>query len=642
MCGIYGFINTGRQQFSELYVPLEKLSILSYRRGKEAAGMAVLHNDTCVDYIKSDLDGRKLLKTKDYKHFKQSLKDSSIQIVIGHSRIATHGSQLVEDNNQPVVSSHKKVIGVHNGIITNTNALWDAMGRKDKIPDLDTQVLMDYLEFLLDQYEIEKAFHKIFEDIEGAASIAVILPAESKLVLGSNTGSLFYTESRKSIFFASESVFLQDTFNETDASVIHQISPPSYCSFGFNENASRKARREIHFQNDSFPVNLSSAIHLYAFKNDLNKLKRHDFDYKRIYSICRCTKCLLPVTTPFITFDKSGVCNFCNDHQQIQHKGENALFDIVDKIRKGNGEPDCLAAFSGGRDSSYGLHYLKKELGLQPLAYTYDWGMVTDMARRNQSRILGKLGIEHIVVSADITMKRNHIRKNILAWMKKPDLGMVPLFMEGDKQCEFYANKLMKQYNLKMMFFFRGNELEKEEFKNGHCGIKDADPGGVIHHLPLKNKIKLLSYYGWQYLRNPAYFNASFFDTMLAYFSTYVQAHDYLYLWHYIPWKEEKIISTLRSEYDWETSPETNATWRTDDGSSAFYNYIYYCGQGFTENDSFRSRQIREGLLNRTEAWEMVCEENKPRYEALRWYFDMIGLDGDAVLDVVDNMKKLY
>ena len=40
-------------------------------------------------------------------------------------------------------------------------------------------------------------------------------------------------------------------------------------------------------------------------------------------------------------------------------------------------------AFGGGRDSSYGLHLLVKEFGMHPLTFTYDWGMVTDLARRN-------------------------------------------------------------------------------------------------------------------------------------------------------------------------------------------------------------------------------------------------------------------
>ena len=43
--------------------------------------------------------------------------------------------------------------------------------------------------------------------------------------------------------------------------------------------------------------------------------------------------------------------------------------------------------FSGGRDSSYGLHLMMKTLKVKPIAYTYDWGMVTDLGRRNISRM---------------------------------------------------------------------------------------------------------------------------------------------------------------------------------------------------------------------------------------------------------------
>lgn len=651
MCGIYGVYNLKEHPVESFRKPLERLSTLSYRRGKEAAGMAVMHDTNQVDYIKSDLDGKKLLKTRAYQDFIRPFYQKPVRLVLGHSRIATHGSQLSHQNNQPVISQNGRVFGVHNGIITNIETLWESMGNESPIPDLDTQVLFDYLEMLCREYPLDLALKYLFKNIEGAASIAIGIPTEQVLILGSNTGSLYYALVGDQLFFASELVFLRGALTELSHESICQIQPGTFKIFAEAFTAEDQLARKIivssatlspRYVNRSASENLSSAIHHYTFVNDAAKLKRHDFDYAKIYAINRCTRCVLPATTPFIIFNRDGVCNFCLDHEKISHKGYDALEEIVRKIRKGTGEPDCMAAFSGGRDSSFGLHFLKKELGLQPLAYTYDWGMVTDIARRNQARILGQLGIEHIVVSADITTKRKHIRQNILAWMKKPDLGMVPLFMQGDKQCEFYAEQLMKQYNLKMMFFFRGNELEKEEFKNGHCGIKDADEGGVIHNLPLKNKLRLLGYYGTQYLLNPAYFNASFFDTALAYFSTYVQPHDYLYLWHYIPWEEEKIIGTLKREYHWETPRETQATWRTDDGSSAFYNYIYYMGQGFTENDSFRSRQVREGILSREDAWRLVCEENKPRYEALQWYFDMIGIDGDQVLTAVDHMKKLY
>ena len=78
---------------------------------------------------------------------------------------------------------------------------------------------------------------------------------------------------------------------------------------------------------------------------------------------------------------------------------------------------------------------------MNPVAYTYDWGMVTDLFTTNLSRICGKLGVEHILVSADIRKKRGYIKKNVLAWLKRPNLGMIPLFMAGDKAYFSHAQR---------------------------------------------------------------------------------------------------------------------------------------------------------------------------------------------------------
>jgi hypothetical protein len=665
MCGIFGFVNTQPESSEKQQLVFDKLMEVAYWRGKEASGSAALFGDGSVHYLKSDLNGRELVKAPEYGRFKDSLKDKQVQALIGHSRLATHGSQLVHENNQPVISSSGRLVMVHNGIITNPEKLWKDSEQKAPIPILDTAALAEYTEWILQQMPLKEGVGKLYQTIEGSASLAVIIPESQTVFISTNTGSLYFCLSPdgRTTFFASEKIFLEEAVGHAYPSYsfeTKQLKPQTSILLregkkepfslvagalkaqmegppGIVLNGKKNELREF-----SLYEKKSAATKLYTIKNDLNRLKQHDFDYGRIYGMRRCVRCILPETAPFIAFDKDGVCNYCREHQPIRVKGMHALEKVLDKYRKGNGEPDCLIAFSGGRDSSYGLHFLKNEMGMQPLAYTYDWGMVTDMARRNQARLLGTLGVEHILVSADITMKRKHIRENIRAWMKSPHLGMVPLFMEGDKQCEFYADQIMKKYKLDLMFFFRGNELERDEFKTGHCGVKDADPGGVIHHLEPLKKLKLMRFYASQYFLNPSYFNSSFFDTALGFFSTYVQPHNYLYLWHYIKWEEEKIISTLRNNYFWETSPETKATWRTDDGTSAFYNYIYYAVQGYTENDSFRSRQIREGLLTREEAILLVNEENKPRYEALQWYFDMVGLDGDEVLTVVDRVRKMY
>jgi glucosamine--fructose-6-phosphate aminotransferase (isomerizing) len=664
MCGIFGFVNHQNASNSKQQLVFDKLMEAAYWRGKEASGAAALIDKHHVHFIKSDLNGREMVKAKEYANFKYSLEGKSVQAMIGHSRLATHGSQLVHENNQPVIPDAGNLVMVHNGIITNPDVLWQQAAKTTPPPVLDTAALAEFTQKTLCQKPLHDALCHIYNTLEGSASLAVIIPQSSTVFIATNTGSLYYAPSPNghNTYFASEKIFLQEALTIAYPNTplqITQLMPQTAAllsSYGVellslqntthpavqNAAALQQLANLPPMREFSVYEKKSAATKLYTVKNDINRLRKHDFDYNKIYSLKRCTRCILPVTTPFIEFDQNGVCNYCREHQAIKVNGMDALEAVLNKYRKGTGEPDCLVAFSGGRDSSYGLHFLKKEMGMQPLAYTYDWGMVTDMARRNQARLLGTLGVEHILVSADITMKRKHIRENIRAWMKRPHLGMVPLFMEGDKQCEFYADQIMKKYKLDLMFFFRGNELERDEFKTGHCGVKDADPGGVIHHLEPLKKVKLMSFYASEYFMNPSYFNSSFFDTALGFFATYIQPHNYLFLWHYIKWDEQKIISTLRNNYNWETSPETKATWRTDDGTSAFYNYIYYMVQGYTENESFRSRQIREGLLDRATALALVHEENKPRYEALQWYFDMVGLDGDEVLTVVDNIKKLY
>lgn len=356
----------------------------------------------------------------------------------------------------------------------------------------------------------------------------------------------------------------------------------------------------------------------------------------------RCSICILPETMPFIKFNEEGVCNYCLNYKKIKVKGEDLLKDLVAPYRSKSCLPDCIVAFSGGRDSSFGLYYVKKILKMNPIAFTFDWGMVSDDARRNQARLVGKLGVEHIIIAANIKQKRRYIRQYISAWLKKPHLGMIPLFMAGDKPVEYYVTQVAKKYGIKLIFLCRGNELETTELKFGFLGVKNSEPNGVMHEMNIAGRLKLALSAGFQHALNPSYFNKSIIETMFAYWTTYIVRYNFIYLYHYLKWEEEQVISTLRKEYNWETAKDTILTWRVDDGTSPFYNYIYYTVAGFTENDAFRSNQIREGMLTRAEALRITQEENKPRYAAIREYLNRLDLDYDTVINRIDAIPKLY
>ncbi len=278
---------------------------------------------------------------------------------------------------------------------------------------------------------------------------------------------------------------------------------------------------------------------------------------------------------------------------------------------------------------------------MTPLAYTYDWGMITDLGRRNQARVVGKLGVEHIIVSADIDWKRDNIRKNVLAWLKKPDLGMIPLWMAGDKQLLYYARQVMRQNNLELIAYSSGNKMEEMNHKIGFAGVQidDSTPHTIM---PMANKLKAISYYAKQYLKNPAYLNSSVWDNCFALWSLFFQPDESLHLFKYIDWKEDELIKTITDEFGWETESDTPATWRIDDGTVAFYNYVYLIVAGFTENDGFRSCQIRNGEMTREQALAIVKEENKPRLDSIEWYANTIGFDINRAIKIINAMPRLY
>jgi hypothetical protein len=98
----------------------------------------------------------------------------------------------------------------------------------------------------------------------------------------------------------------------------------------------------------------------------------------------------------------------------------------------------------------------------------------------------------------------------------------------------------------------------------------------------------------------------------------------------------------LLSEYEWEKAQDTSTTWRIGDGTAPFYNYIYLSVAGFTEFDTFRSNQIREGMITREDALNRAAEENLPRWPSIREYMQVTRLDFDDVLRAVNSMPRLY
>ena len=646
MCGIFGVL-TIEDKISSGKIKKLTRALLKYSesRGKESSGLTVLTKDKIKVY-KLAKPAHVLVKSENF----EKLFVEAPKAVIGHARLVTNGSLEDNQNNQPVIKD--RIVGIHNGIVTNVDDLWRSHKDLKKISDVDTEVILALIrKYFQAAGNLAESVRRTFAEIEGSASIALFFEDLNCLLLASNTGSLYMFSNEKIAVFASESLFLKKALKSLNYSQPHikQILPGT----GFIIDLKNLEKTQISLAKKNLKVNPSQAnrkiedLSLYpefyppkftlkvtgGIKAEFAKFNR------QIRELRRCTRCILPETLPFIEFDDKGVCNYCRNYKRKTVKGDKVLREVLKPFRRKDGQPDCLISFSGGRDSSYGLHYVKKILKMNPIVYSYDWGMITDLGRRNQARMTGKLGVEQILVSADIAQKRSYIKKNVLAWLKKPDLGTVPLFMAGDKQYFYYANKVSKELGLKLIILCI-NPFEKTDFKFGFCGVRPDQK--VFYRLAWLNKAKLAAYYGRAYLNNPAYINSSLIDTTSAFISYYFISHDYLSFYDYISWDEEEISKTLIGEYNWEIAPDTKTTWRIGDGTASFYNYIYYVLAGFTENDTFRSNQIREGKMTRKKALKLSEIENQPRWESIQWYADTIGIDAKQALETINRAKKIY
>ena len=650
MCGIFGFVKSKNSNISdfETLESINKLFIYSQTRGSEAAGIAI-NTGKSIDIYKKAGSPKEFIKSLEYRNlFKNSIKNfnknnSKTLSIIGHSRLVTNGYQSENQNNQPVVIP--ACVGIHNGIITNHAQLWNENKHLIKETDLDTEIFLKILKDKIDNgINLKTSLKEIYSQIIGTASIAIFFEEYSNLLLCTNTGSLFYIKNKeKGLFlFASERFILKKFLGSNILgkkifqSDIKQLNSFQAVNLNLENNVHELFTFDENMDNNKQKVR---ALNFKKEPNNFSLIKDHT---KGVKDLIRCKKCVLPETYPFIDFDENGVCRYCRNHQKIKVKGHDKLEQILKKYKSKDGNPDCIVALSGGRDSCYGLHYIKKELGMNPIAFTYDWGLVTDLARRNCARVCGKLGVEHIIRTPNIAKKRRFVRQNIEAWLKKPELGMIPLFMAGDKAFYHHARQLKKETNIKLVFFCTGNMIENCPYKFGFSGIRDGESEMKLTKIKMFDKIQLVSYYLKQFLLNPSYLNSSLFDTAAAYWHTFVAKDDFLYLYQYIDWNEDNVVDTIVKEYEWEKATDTKTTWRIGDGTASFYNYIYYSIAGFTEDDDMISNMIREGYINREEGLARSIEFAKPRIDSLLEYSQMIGLNYEETLTTINSTKKLY
>ena len=351
MCGIFGIIS------DEAISPrdIKRLATNSQRRGRDSSGMTIYSSDKYI-VQKADYDILRLISACSF---------DDARVVLGHTRLITDG----ERDNQPVILDG--VLVIHNGIITNKDEFWRDRSEERKFK-IDTEVIARIVaDHLHNGGSLDDIYDQLINETKGSMSCAILLPRDGKLLLLSNTGSLYLGIGNGAISFASERSFLKGVdlqVSQIKGQVVLNVPVGVLDTSAPEISSSRRALIPQLID----PLSEENCLE-YSFPE-----------------ITRCTKCILPATMPFIKFDNSGICNYCRNYEPKKIKGAHEFEGLLERYRPEFGNR-VIVPFSGGRDSTYMVSKICNDFGLEVTTMTYDWGMVTDLARRNISRVCGAL-----------------------------------------------------------------------------------------------------------------------------------------------------------------------------------------------------------------------------------------------------------
>lgn len=194
MCGIAGIKRYGQEPIT--LAELEVLICSVEVRGNHAAGIAI-QNGTDIVIHKMPVPAWSFIKDASTKAFLADHLCEDTDTVLLHTRFATCGSPMKNDNNHPMFDG--KVALVHNGGIRNADTLFNET-RLARTAETDS----DILRALVAEHGFTAAAARQLSRCAGSAAIAAVSSDyPGHLLLGRSGNPLVIAHANDKLYFAS-------------------------------------------------------------------------------------------------------------------------------------------------------------------------------------------------------------------------------------------------------------------------------------------------------------------------------------------------------------------------------------------------------------------------------------------------------
>jgi len=152
MCGIFGMVALKNMTLRKAILRqiLKNLARNSQSRGRDATGYAFASKGG-VDVFKHNVPASEFIELDNYKNvIRTKLASKDFYSVIGHTRAQTKGTHTNTNNNHPIKVG--SIVGVHNGVITNDDALFELLhkisdGEVKRIAQVDSEIIFSLINY---------------------------------------------------------------------------------------------------------------------------------------------------------------------------------------------------------------------------------------------------------------------------------------------------------------------------------------------------------------------------------------------------------------------------------------------------------------------------------------------------------------
>ncbi|OYT17203.1 MAG: hypothetical protein B7C24_03670 [Bacteroidetes bacterium 4572_77] len=341
-----------------------------------------------------------------------------------------------------------------------------------------------------------------------------------------------------------------------------------------------------------------------------------------------CKKCLLNESIEGVYINEEGVCNHCDQYKEFEPLNKQALLHLFNWAKQKNQKYHALVPISGGKDSTYVLYLAVKKYKLKVLTYTFDNGLMSDLARKNIETSIKAAQVEHVWVRPESKLIEELYHT---ALTKSGEIcGVCGMGIERStlKISEDYKTPLilLGHSPTETSSFTKENLYDQKRMKAILKDGKNIDDD-MINELLIYPNMNFIS---------------SFLQTKMGKFGKKVNI-----LYYEDLLSDKEIGEIIKRELNWEDSKESEYTRHFDCLAEPFTNYIREKRFGVARRLPQLSTMIRSGEISREEAIKINKEDQKnplpANYDLIKERFNLSDQNikdaGDIPLNVYEQQS---